>query len=274
MLTEGNALEVTSGGHPKSAALPLEAMKMSGDTKNGFGGGNPWDYIQPWDEERFGKEIQDDGERAKWEMAVAIAGGLPYIWQELARPISEIVYGLLELRAGDRVLLIGEGIAPAGWLEDMRELVGPEGAVDSVEIIQDGRKAVLGRIPGRNGQTGCWRWDYADSLADESYDCVAVLQATQHADDWEETAGDLLRVMKPGRRIVLAESVLKGSAFYARINSDVHLRQWFDKLFQHVPEEDIPYYSGEEIREAFGDRVANPQLMEWRGIEMFWGRKK
>lgn len=247
---------------------------MDGVDGLGWGGGNPWDYIQPWDEERFGPEVLDESVRARWEQFVAIGGGLPYIWRELARPISEVVYGLLELRPGDRVLMIGEGIGPAGWLEDMQALVGPSGVVDSVEIIRDGRNAVLGKIPGRNGQFGCWRWDYADGLEDESYDCVAVMQAAQHCDDWEETAGDLLRVMKSGRRIVSAESVLKGSAFYARINSDVHLRQWFDKLFQHVPAEDIPYYSGEEIRDAFGDRVTDPQLMEWRGIEMFWGRKK
>lgn len=247
---------------------------MSSEVKSSFGGGNPWDHIQPWDEELLGKDIHDIALRHKWEMALSVAGGLPYIWRELARPISEIAYGLLELRAGDKVLLIGEGIAPAGWLEDMRNIVGPDGAVDEVEIIHDGRKAVLGRLPGRNGQTGCWRWDYADSKADEEYDVVAVLQATQHCDDWEEAARDLLRVMKPGRRIVLAESVLKGPTFDARINSDVHLRQWYDKLFQHVGVENIPYWSGEEIRDAFGDTVDSPQLLEWRGIEMFWGRKK
>ncbi|CAM5634863.1 hypothetical protein SPURM210S_01339 [Streptomyces purpurascens] len=32
---------------------------MSTETKNGFGGGDPWEYIQPWDEERFGPEIHD-----------------------------------------------------------------------------------------------------------------------------------------------------------------------------------------------------------------------
>jgi len=238
-----------------------------------WGGGNPWDHIQEWDRERMGDDIGDADLRRVWEMAMRLAGGLPYIWRELARPISEIAYGLLELRPGDRVLMIGEGIASAGWDADMRAIVGENGTVDTVEIIRDGREAVHSRLLGRNGQVGCWRWNYADDIADESYDVVAIMQSTQHADDWTETAGDLLRVMKPGRRIVLAEAVLAGDAFYSRVNSDVHLRQWFDKLYEQLDPRIIPYWSGEQIRAAFGDRVVSPQTMEWRGIEMFWGRK-
>ncbi|QAY59556.1 methyltransferase domain-containing protein [Microbacterium protaetiae] len=238
-----------------------------------WGGGNPWNYVQGWDEELLGPDVRDAAQRRIWELAVRLAGGLPYIWQELARPISEIAYGLLELRPGDRVLLIGEGIEPAGWDEDMRAIVGPEGTVDTVEIIRDGRKAVHSRTPGRSGMTGCWRWDYMDDIADESYDCVAVMQATQHSDDWAETAGELLRVTKPGRRIFLAEAVLSGPSFFARVDSDVHFRQWFDKLYEQVQPTDIPYYSPAQIRAAFGDRVESPQSMEWKGIEMFWGRK-
>lgn len=238
-----------------------------------FGGGNPWEHIQDWDVELLGTDIEDPVKRKPWELATRLAGGLPYIWKELARPVSQILYGLLELRPGDRVLLIGEGIESSGWREDIRELIGPNGVLDEVEIIRDGRKAVHSRLPGRNGQTGCWRWGYANDLPDEHYDVVACLQATQHCDDWAETAEGLLRVMKPGRRIVLAEAILAGPTFFSRVNADVHLRQWVDKLYEQVRLSDIPYWAPEEILAAFGDKVTDPQLFEWKGIEMFWGRK-
>ncbi|GAA3880422.1 hypothetical protein GCM10022381_23350 [Leifsonia kafniensis] len=238
-----------------------------------WGGGNPFDHIQEWDLERMGPDILDSDQRRSWEMTLRLAGGLPYIWRELARPISEIAYGLLELRPGDRVLLIGEGIEPAGWEQDMRAIIGENGTIDTVEIIRDGREAVHSRKVGRNGQIGCWQWTYTDGIADGHYDAVAVLQATQHSDDWPETAGELLRVVKPGRRIVLAEAVMAGDTFFSRVNSDVHLRSWFDKLFEQLDPSIIPYWSREQIRAAFGDRVESPQSLEWRGIEMFWGRK-
>lgn len=164
-----------------------------------WGGGNRGATSSEWDAERMGEDVRSPELRRVWEMAVRLAGGLPYIWSELARPISEIVYGLLELRAGDRVLLIGEGVGSAGWAEDMRALVGPDGVVDVREIIRDGREAVHNRRVGRNGQIGCWRWDYADGLASESYDVVAVHgRQRSMRTTGQRLRANLLRVMKPG----------------------------------------------------------------------------
>ena len=233
-----------------------------------------WDLIQPWDLELLGEDVLDIDERRRWERAFMVAGGLPYIWQQLARPISDVIYGLLELRPDDRVLIIGEAIEPCGWGDAIRALVGPGGSVETVEIIHQGRAVILdGGKPGRNGVVGCWEWDYTYETADEHYDCVAVLQATQHCDDWEATSRELMRVTKPGRRIVLAEAVYAGPTFLERINADVHIRAWYEKLFSGIDVDQIPYYSGEQLAASFEPVVADLRLMEWKGVEMLWGRK-
>jgi SAM-dependent methyltransferase len=234
-----------------------------------------WDYVQDWDVELMGPEVRDPEQLLRWSRAFAIAGGLPYIWRELARPISEIIYSLLEARKGDKILIIGEAVGPAGWADDLRAIVGETGRVDSVEIIKDGRRAVGGRLLGRNGMLGCWQWKYTEGIPDAEYDCVAALQSAQHCDDWRETGPELLRVMKPGRRIVFAEAVYGGPQFLARVNADVHIRQWFNKALEtHMPVGRVSTYSGEQLKEMLGDLLDSPQCMEWHGIEMFWGRKR
>jgi SAM-dependent methyltransferase len=234
---------------------------------------NPWEQIQPWDVELMGEQILDERERARWTQAFAFAGGLPYMWSELARPLCDVIYGLLELRPGDRVLLIGEAVGPSGWLEAIEALVGPNGEVESHEIIREGREAVFQGKIGRSGMRGTWEWTYTRKAPDAAFDAVAVLQATQHCDDWPEAAADFVRVLRPGRRIVLAEAVNAGPAFQARINADIHIRQWYDKIYANLPAAEIPYYSPEDIAGAFGDLLSEPRTMDWRGVEMYWGRK-
>jgi hypothetical protein len=79
--------------------------------------------------------------------------------------------------------------------------------------------------------------------------------------------------MKPGRRIVMAEATLGGERFRQHIEADVHIRQWFAKLFPpQMKYEDASQYSSEELFEMCSGFVDCPQFMEWHGIEMFWGR--
>lgn len=76
--------------------------------------------------------------------------------------------------------------------------------------------------------------------------------------------------MKPGRRIVFAE-ITWGPNFSMRANADLHLQQWLDKL--NLPE-GIPYYSGQDLMDLFAaDALVDPQTIEWKGVELLWGRK-
>jgi len=234
---------------------------------------SPWKYVQAWDVDVFGPEILAPEEQHRWSLALAIAGGLPYIWNELARPVCDILYGLLEAKAGDRVLIIGEGVAAAPWVADLDRIVGPAGEVTSFEVIRDGRNAVENHLRGRNGLAGCWQWRYTQDIPSATYDCVAVLQATQHCDDWPDMAGELVRVLRPGRRVLLAEAVLAGQHFLQRARADVHLQYWHEKAMARDEPIEIPYYSGNDLAEAFAGKVDDFQTFEWRGIEMAWGRK-
>jgi hypothetical protein len=232
----------------------------------------PWDYIQPWDVDSIPVDIRNEDERRGWMRAMFVAGGLPYMWRELAQPIADVIYGLLEVRPNDRVLLIGEGIEPCGFRERIEQLIGPGGELHTFEIIRDGRDAVASRRLGRNGKIGCWQWTYTEGVPENYYDAIAILQSAQHCDDWRETGAELVRVLRPGRRIVSAEMCLEGERFQARVNADMHLRQWYDKMFP-AGRKEISNYSGEELLELIGPLVEGGQCMDWRGVELFWGRK-
>lgn len=239
------------------------------------GAGNPWELAQEWDVAATGPTLLDAGERERWAGAFRRAGGLPYIWRHLAAQISELVYALLELQPGNRVLVIGEAVEPCGWKQDIEAIVGETGCVDTIEIILQGRESIRRGDRGRNGAVGCWGWDYTRETPAETYDGIAIMQSAQHCDDWTEAGTELLRVLKPGRRLVSAEALMQGPTFFSHIDSDVHIQQWYDKMAAALPfpSSQISYYTAEDLKTIFTGMVERPQAMEWRGIELFWGRK-
>jgi ubiquinone/menaquinone biosynthesis C-methylase UbiE len=237
-------------------------------------GDDPWDYLTERDVARFGPEILDKDLRAKWAAAMSLAGSLGYMWRKKAAVVREMIYDKLELRAGDKVLIIGEAVDTCGFDTDIEARVGEAGEVTVIDIIEKARDMTLAKERGRSGRIGSWKWDYTNATADEYYDCVAVLQSVQHADDWREIGAELLRVMKPGRRIALTEICL-GEPFQAKIETDVHFSFIFDRLGAamgvHLGE--LSNYSPQEILDAFDGLVEEPQTFQWKGIETFWGRK-
>jgi hypothetical protein len=101
------------------------------------------------------------------------------------------------------------------------------------------------------------------------------MQATQHTDDWRETGTDLLRVLKPGRPIVITEITLSPN-LKMKAQLDVHIEAWIDKIFSRIgwDFDQTPYHSLADLRRAFDGLADAPGSFDWRGIELFWARNK
>lgn len=233
----------------------------------------PWDLLQPFDAERFGEVIFNREEQERWSKALFL-GGLPYMWRRAVHML-DIIYDLLELRDGDNVFLIGESLESCGFIEDLEERIGKNGKLTAHDIQEDCRNAFLQNQRGAGGQRGTFRYNYTSDIPDETYDVVLNLQAVQHADDWREAGKELIRIMKPGRRLVMAEITLGGPEQAFKVSQDLHIEHVIHKVMAHICGniEEFPYYSPAELHQAFEGLLVDQGDMEWRGLEVFWGRK-
>lgn len=234
---------------------------------------DPWELIQPRDFLRMGDCIGDRKEQERWCRAVMLAGALPYMWRHKAAAVRDFMYDKLALRQGDRVLIVGEVVEGSGFDADIRRRIGPHGEIRVIDITDQARDAYFSGRIGAGGQLATWRYDYTSDVADEYFDCVAVLQAVQHADDWRAAGRELLRIMKRGRNILLAEITFKNINEYAAL--DLHLEYWLEKMFARVgiPRHKFPYYSPDELVAAFSGMVSHAEVFAWKGLELFWATK-
>jgi SAM-dependent methyltransferase len=222
--------------------------------------------MQPAEAERFGEEIFDPAARARWCGAV-LAGGLPYLWTHKARIPRKIALEQLELRPGDRVYINGEAVEPTGIADEIREIVGPTGEV----VVDDFMETV--RTIAWRGEDPKWQWDYTNGYPDDHFDCVLVVQGVAHAGDWAREGAELVRVLKPGRQIVLGE-IAFGVSFHERVAADLHIEYYFEKLFDGIG---LPFYLPaweiSDVREALTGVVDDIDVFRWRGVDLLWGRK-
>jgi len=84
----------------------------------------------------------------------------------------------------------------------------------------------------------------------------------------------LLRLMKPGRNIMLAEITFNPRMIMLS-QMDLHIEYWIEKMMAGVGfnATEFPYYSVQELHQAFEGLVTNPQDFVWKGVELFWGTK-
>jgi hypothetical protein len=226
-----------------------------------------WDQMVPEDAERWGRDILDPAARKRWCQAVMF-GGLPYLWRHVAIVPREVAIDKLELRRGDRVLIAGEALPEIGFEADISEIVGPEGEIASVDM----RTRVFEEFHA--GRVAKWEWDYTRDYPDEHFDCVFVGQGVAHAGDWAREGRELLRVLRAGRRMVMAE-ISFSETFYARVQADVHLEYWVRKLMEGIGEsfEALPYWNLVDVAAALDGALDELDTFEWRGVDLLWGRK-
>jgi len=234
---------------------------------------NPWDWMQPHDARRMGEVILDPAEQQRWCRAVML-GGLPFMWRVKAATVRELMYEKMELRKGDKVFIIGESLESCGFIDDIRQLIGPTGEIKTVDFTDEARDAYAAGVRGCGGQLATWRWNYTSDIADQSFDCVACLQGVTHTEDWRYNGQELLRLMKPGRNIMLAEITFNPRMIMLS-QMDLHIEYWIEKMMAGVGfnATEFPYYSVQELHQAFEGLVTNPQDFVWKGVELFWGTK-
>lgn len=233
----------------------------------------PWDLMQGLDADRFGKDVFDPEQQKRWSTAIFV-GGLPYMWRK-AYVVLDMIYNLLELEEASKVFLIGESLESCGFIDDMKKRVGPTGLVTAIDNQEECRNAFFNNHVGRGGQRGTFKYDYCSDIEDEAYDAVLNLQAIQHADDWREAGAEFVRILKPGRRLVMAEIVLGSPEQLYKIKQDLHVDHLITKVCTRIGAkfEDFPYYSPAELKDAFDGLLEDMDDFEWRGLEVFWGRK-
>jgi SAM-dependent methyltransferase len=116
---------------------------------------------------------------------------------------------------------------------------------------------------------------YPGALPNCHCDAVAVLQATRHNDDWRETGQELLRVLKPGRPLVIAKITLS-SKLKMKAELDIDIEAWIEKIASRIgwSFDQTPYDGLQNLHRGFDGLVDLPGTFEWRGIEVFWARNK
>jgi len=229
--------------------------------------------MRSFEEDRYDDDVFDPGEQKRWANAI-FDGGLPYMWRK-AYVVLDMIYGLAELEEGARVFLIGEGLESCGFLEDIQKRIGAKGELTAVDIQDDCHEAMFRGTVGRGGQRGTFRYDYCSDFAEGSFDAVLNLQAVQHADDWSEAGAEFVRILKPGRPLVMAEIILGGPEQVFKVRQDLHLDHLITKIMSSIATkfEEFPYHGPADLKRAFSGGLEGMGEFEWRGLEVFWGRK-
>ena len=257
---------------PKST----EAVQMFLTEKSSSG---PWEFLAAPEVAGLGREVEDRKLLKNWGRAIFFTDNLNWIWGN-AVSIRHTMYSNLRAGPGNRALVIGEKLEALGFLPELRNRVGKEGEIAAFDMVAKSHSAYTKQwesgpdvfIPEKHR----WAYPFADKYPDEHFDLVWLPQGVHHAMDWEETAQKLLRVLKPGGQVIMAECRTSPPEFFAGLKISGLLRCISEKIFWAMDTtfEEMPDYSTAHIGRAFGNSLTNTFSHEWKGILIFWGFKK
>ena len=252
-------------GHRRSAA------EVAHDAKS-----TPGISSQPMDVRRLGEVILDRSERQRWCRAAMLAGSLPYMWRHKAATAARTdVRPARAEAAATSVLILGEMVDACGFADDIGARIGSRDNVHGHRYYRPGARCGIRRPARIGGALGTWRFDYTSTFADGSFDCVAVLQAVQHADDWRITGQELLRLMKSDRNILLARDHLQPAHEGAGRAWTSTSRPGSRKLSAGVGFDPFAYsyYSADDLVRAFDGLVSRTRHVRLEGHRTVLGHE-
>jgi len=235
-----------------------------------------WEYIgkeeSDWLKKKLGIDPHDEKEQIKANLMV-VGGMLPLCWSR-ANVFMDLMYREAELNKGDRVLLLGEDLTASGHVEAVRTRIGKKGELQMADYLLEGLETFKTDVIGRT----------CAKFRDEYFDAVILAHGFHHAIEGDRAAKEMTRVLKKGKKLVIAEMLLLSTFVLAE--QDVHLQCIFEKAFLSKASEassgkssywDVKASIGDpeqDIPNTFSKYLSNISTFPWRGIVLVVGTKK
>jgi SAM-dependent methyltransferase len=182
--------------------------------------------------------------------------------------MAEATLAATRARAGARVLDAAGGLG-----QDSRALA--DRGVRAVCTEPSGRMAALGRLlDARAGRGPLWVRAWSESLpfAPASFDAAFCKGALDHFDDPQRCIAELVRVVRPGGRVVLAVANFAslGCRLQRRLDALAHAlgRGPAGRRTHHVPSDHFTRYDAALLHAQLREQLV---IEEWLGISLLWG---
>lgn len=240
---------------------------------------SPWDFLVHQEIDALGSEVKEGNLQKYWGRAIFFGSNLRWCWMN-AGSIKYLMYSHLRARPGDRVLVIGEFLEELEFLPELRKRIGKAGEITAFDMVKKSRSGREQQWETRSSETITekhqWDYPFADKYPDHTFDLIWFPQGVHHAISWEKIAPRLLRALKPGGQIMMAECRVPPPEFHRGIEMSGMLQCIVDKIFwgMEMTLEEMPDYSTGEIARAFGDSLIDTFCLEWKGFLLFWGYKR